>query len=375
MRMVSSRSGLVDRSATGHSISSSIWRTYFTAWAGRSAHERAPAVEFLPALEYGIDRLDAPLRVLPRRQPPDRLAVEPVAGAHIDLFQPVEHVELGEGDAIDARRLDRLAHHDGIEPAAAALSAGDSAELAPALADHLADGVRLLGRERPRADAGGIGLGDAEHIAERPRPDAGPGRRLRRHRVGGGDERIGAVVDVEHHPLRAFEQDALTRPPRLVEKLPYGVHVGEDTRGHLAKLLIERPRFHLRRAEAAADGVVMSEQPVDLGAQGSEVLEIIDADGAAADLVLVGRPDAAPRGADLAGAGGGLAHGVEFAVQRQDEGGVLGDAQVVAAEIVSPCPVSFSISSTSAHGSMTTPLPITESLPGLTIPEGKSDSL
>jgi hypothetical protein len=35
-------------------------------------------------------------------------------------------------------------------------------------------------------------------------------------------------------------------------------------------------------------------------------------------------------GADLAGPGGGLAHAVEFAVQRQDEGGVLGDAQVVA---------------------------------------------
>ena len=43
--MVSSRSGLVDSSVTGHSISSSMWRTYFTACAGSSAQLRAPRVD------------------------------------------------------------------------------------------------------------------------------------------------------------------------------------------------------------------------------------------------------------------------------------------------------------------------------------------
>ena len=43
--MVSSRSGLVESSVTGHSISSSMWRTYFTACAGRSAQLRAPRVD------------------------------------------------------------------------------------------------------------------------------------------------------------------------------------------------------------------------------------------------------------------------------------------------------------------------------------------
>jgi hypothetical protein len=43
-RMVSSRSGLVERSATGQPISSSMRRTYLIAWAGSSAQERAPAV-------------------------------------------------------------------------------------------------------------------------------------------------------------------------------------------------------------------------------------------------------------------------------------------------------------------------------------------
>jgi hypothetical protein len=43
--------------------------------------------------------------------------------------------------------------------------------------------------------------------------------------------------------------------------------------------------------------------------------------------------------------------------------------------ISTPCPRSFSISATRCQGSTTTPLPITDSLPPRTIPEGSSDSL
>ena len=55
------------------------------------------------------------------------------------------------------------------------------------------------------------------------------------------------------------------------------------------------------------------------------------------DLVLVGRADAAAGGADLAGAlvaalAGALAGAVELAVQRQDQGRVLGDAQASRAD-------------------------------------------
>ena len=44
IRIVSSRSGDVERRATGHSISSSRYFTYLMACAGSCAHERAPAV-------------------------------------------------------------------------------------------------------------------------------------------------------------------------------------------------------------------------------------------------------------------------------------------------------------------------------------------
>src|SRR6476661_4232337 len=52
-----------------------------------------------------------------------------------------------------------------------------------------------------------------------------PQRRLRRHRVGRGDVRISAVVDVEQRALRALEQYALALAALLVEQPPHGLGV------------------------------------------------------------------------------------------------------------------------------------------------------
>src|SRR6185437_13922070 len=87
-------------------------------------------------------------------------------GADLDLGEAVQHVELGQGNAVDAADLDRLPHHDRVEPAATALAAGDGAELAAALAEPLPGLVGELGREGAAADARRIGLGDAEDIAD-----------------------------------------------------------------------------------------------------------------------------------------------------------------------------------------------------------------
>ena len=42
---------------------------------------------------------------------------------------------------------------------------------------------------------------------------------------------------------------------------------------------------------------------------------------------------------------------------------------------VTPCEESLSISAPSAQGSITTPLPMTDNLPGRTMPDGSSDNL
>ena len=87
----------------------------------------------------------------------------------------------------------------------------------------------------------------------------------------------------------------------------------------------------LGHAETAAQRIVMGEQALDLAVEAGEILEV-GHPGAAADLVLIGRADAAAGGADLAGAGGILADDVELAMERQDQHGIVGDAQIVPAD-------------------------------------------
>ena len=129
-----------------------------------------------------------------------------------------------------------------------------------------------------------------------------------------------------------------------------------------------------RLAEAGAQRVVVRAQAVEQRAELVELGEVADADRAAADLVLVGRADAAARRADLARARRILAQRVEVAVDRQDQRAGLGDHQHVGRDRRRPGRAMRSTSAFSAHGSSTTPLPMTDGVPR-TIPLGSSDSL
>ncbi len=77
----------------------------------------------------------------------------------------------------------------------------------------------------------------------------------------------------------------------------------------------------------------MGEDALDLRLERRQILEVHHPDGAPADLVLVGRTDAALGRADAPVARGSLAQRVELAVQRQDQRRVLGDAEIVAADL------------------------------------------
>jgi hypothetical protein len=115
------------------------------------------------------------------------------------------------------------------------------------------------------------------------------------------------------------------------------------------------------RPEAAAQRVVMRQQAVDLVRQRLVVGEIHQADGAAADLVLIGRADAAAGGADRGCRICGFAQRVELAMQRQDQRDVLGDAQIFGADGDALSPQPRPPRRGKAAGSNTTPLPITAS--------------
>ena len=77
--------------------------------------------------------------------------------------------------------LHRLAHQHRVEPAAAPAPAGHGAELAAALAEAASptSSSSSVGKG-PSADTRGVGLGDAQHIADRARAEAGADPRLRR---------------------------------------------------------------------------------------------------------------------------------------------------------------------------------------------------
>src|SRR5690606_29427989 len=126
-----------------------------------------------------------------------------------DLLQAGEHVQLGEeevGDAVDPGGVpgDRC-----VEPAAAAVAPGGDAELVALGAQPLAPLVVQLGRERPGADPGGVGLQDADDLGDPGGADARAGAGAAGGGGGGGDERVGAVVDVEEGALGALQVDVL----------------------------------------------------------------------------------------------------------------------------------------------------------------------
>ena len=115
--------------------------------------------------------------------------------------------------------------------------------------------------------------------------------------------------------------------------------------------------------------VVVVEHLAQLRGEALARVEVLHADGAARHLVLVGRPDAAPGGADLGLALGALARLVERDVVRQDERAGLRDAQA-AARRPRRRPPARAISFTSASGETTTPLPMKHFTLGCRMPEG-----
>ncbi len=182
---------------------------------------------------------------------------------------------------------------------------------------------RQLGRERPAADARRVGLGDAEDVVQQVGPDAGARRGVAGDAVARGDVRIGAVVDVEQRSLRALEQHVLAGPVRVVERVAdvadhrperlAGAHRGVEDRLERERLGVE-PAFERE--------VVQREQLAQLGSEALGMLQVLDAQRAARDLVLVRRADALAGGADLARAARlaqQLARLVDLDVERQDQ--------------------------------------------------------
>lgn len=96
-----------------------------------------------------------------------------VAHAELDGFHSVQNVKLHDGEAGETVDLNGAAQGGAVKPAATTRTPRNGAELTALFTEHLAHFVVKFGRERTFADAGAIGLGDAEHVVEHVRTDAG----------------------------------------------------------------------------------------------------------------------------------------------------------------------------------------------------------
>ena len=115
-----------------------------------------------------------------------------------------------------------------------------------------------------------------------------------------------------------------------LEQVPGRVHEGQDFRRDAVEFVADRVRGDRLEPEAAPQRIVMGEQAGDLLVERIRLGEIHEPDRPPADLVLVGRADAALRRPDLQPFdAGGFAMGVELAVQREDQRDILGDLEIV----------------------------------------------
>src|SRR3984957_3248013 len=129
-----------------------------------------------------------------------------VADANLDFALGVEDVELGDYQRVDAVDHFGVAQYLQIEPAAAAGASGDGAEFFAAFANFFGVEVGHLGGEWAGAYAGGIGFGNAENVFELGGRHSDAGGGSAGDGTGRSDVGIGAVVDVQHGALSAFEE-------------------------------------------------------------------------------------------------------------------------------------------------------------------------
>ena len=141
--------------------------------------------------------------------------------------EAVEHVELGERDLGQRVEAHRVAQHHAVEPAGASAPAGDGAELVTDV-DQPRRRRRRAARwgtdRRRRGCVYALVIPTMRSMSARPEAgaDAGAaGGRVRR-----GDERIGAVVEVEERRLRALQQQVVAGVERVVQQVTVSVTYG-----------------------------------------------------------------------------------------------------------------------------------------------------
>src|SRR6185437_3528973 len=283
----------------------------------------------VPALEFGVDRLDGLKATDVGRDDVGLLAVDLIAGADGDVGALVEYIHLGDDEPFGTVDHVGVAQQWQIEPAATARATGDGAVLLAAGADEGGGFVVDLGGKRAFADAGDVGLGDADYGADGGGTDAGADRRSTGGGRGTGDEGVGAVVDIEQRALGALEHHLVAGLDGVIQQHGGIGDEGRDLFRGAGVFVVDGLGIERFGAEERLrDGVLLIAGVVDVRAQQCGVEQVNDAEPAAVHLVLVGGADAAAGGADLRAAGGVLGGELDHAVVGQDDLRAIGDEEL-----------------------------------------------
>src|SRR5690606_18782591 len=234
----------------------------------------------------------------------------------------------GQSDAGDARNGAGLTNESRVKPTAAALTRGHGDEFVALLAQHLAHFVVQFRWERAGTHPGAVSLYNAKDQPRRAWTKARTAGNGAADSVGAGNERIGAVVHVQQHALRAFEQNLGASLAHIAQALPHWLRELLHERRDGAQIFEKSSAIHLGFAKTGAQRIMVRAQAVKLGFKVIKVCKIAHANGAAANLVFVSRANAAAGGADLALASSRFTKAVQLAVNGQDQRAVVSNAEI-----------------------------------------------
>ena len=260
----------------------------------------------------------------------DPLAIEFVGHTHLDRIELIEHIELGDRQAVEAVHLHGVAADHAVEPATAPASAGGGAVFSAAVAKVVIETALQFGRKGTLAHPGGVGLRHADHPVDQGGAHTGTDAGPPRHRVGGGHVGVGAMVEIEQGALGPLKEDVLAGPGGLVDRARAIHHMGSESLA-IAGVLGDH-RLGIERIEAVdllQEVVLLGQRAQQPVAQPFGVEQVDHTDTVAIRLVRIGGADAAAGGADAAVAAALFHRLIQQAVIRHGHMGGAGELQAL----------------------------------------------
>jgi hypothetical protein len=250
-----------------------------------------------------------------------------IGDANFDRFEGIEAVDVGDRKLIDAVDHGGVAGGDGVEPSAAAGASSGGAEFAAHGVEHVGD-FGVFGWEGAFADSGRVGFHDTDDAVHAVGWHAGAGAGAAGSGVRGGDEGIGAVVDVEKCSLSALEKNVGFATGRLVQVYDGVSDEGlECVAGGAVGVVdfFKRKRF---ATESFQDFVVFLDALFENCFEAFGIDEINETHADAGGFVTVRRADASFGGADFVFALEDFALGIEFAMVGKNQMRGFADEEV-----------------------------------------------